>query len=84
VALAGASPDGFGTILSQAAWLPVLRTLGLRLSAEKTLYVSRAAPLFGEDGRLQGEATRQRLRELGEELAAYAARLPRRRTPPTG
>ena len=27
-ALLGASPGGFGTILSQAAWLPVLRTLG--------------------------------------------------------
>src|SRR3977135_1947792 len=29
-ALIGASPGGFGTILSQAAWLPVLRTLGTR------------------------------------------------------
>ena len=28
VALIGASPGGFGTILSQNAWLPVLRTLG--------------------------------------------------------
>jgi chromate reductase, NAD(P)H dehydrogenase (quinone) len=28
VALMGASPGGFGTILSQSAWLPVLRTLG--------------------------------------------------------
>jgi len=31
VALIGASPGGFGTILSQAAWLPVLRTLGAEL-----------------------------------------------------
>ncbi len=30
VALCGASPGGFGTILSQDAWLPVLRTLGTR------------------------------------------------------
>jgi NAD(P)H-dependent FMN reductase len=29
-AVIGASPGGFGTILSQAAWLPVLRTLGAR------------------------------------------------------
>lgn len=28
VALTGASPGGFGTILSQNAWLPVFRTLG--------------------------------------------------------
>src|SRR5580700_8801598 len=27
-AVMGASPGGFGTILSQVAWLPVLRTLG--------------------------------------------------------
>ena len=28
VAVIGASPGGFGTILSQTAWLPVLKTLG--------------------------------------------------------
>ena len=27
-AIMGASPSGFGTTLSQAAWLPVMRTLG--------------------------------------------------------
>src|SRR5215469_10913176 len=31
VAIIGASPGGFGTILSQNAWLPVLRTLETRL-----------------------------------------------------
>lgn len=30
VAVLGASPGGFGTILAQDAWLPVLRTLGTR------------------------------------------------------
>lgn len=30
IALIGASPGGFGTVLSQNAWLPVLRTLGMR------------------------------------------------------
>src|SRR5262252_3038230 len=34
VALIGASPGGFGTILSQNAWLPVLRTLGADLWSE--------------------------------------------------
>jgi chromate reductase len=28
VAVIGASPGGFGTMLAQSAWLPVLRTLG--------------------------------------------------------
>jgi chromate reductase, NAD(P)H dehydrogenase (quinone) len=30
VAVMGASPGGFGTVLAQNAWLPVLRTLGVR------------------------------------------------------
>jgi len=34
VALIGASPGGFGTILSQNAWLPVLRTLGSEFWSE--------------------------------------------------
>src|SRR5690349_1227572 len=42
VALIGASPGGFGTILSQNAWLPVLKTLGTDLWAGKKLLVSRA------------------------------------------
>ena len=37
VALMGASPGGFGTILSQNAWLPVLRTLGAELWCEGRL-----------------------------------------------
>jgi len=37
----GASPGGFGTILAQAAWLPVLRTLGTRPWFGGRLMVSR-------------------------------------------
>ncbi len=79
VALAGASPGGFGTVLSQAAWLPVLRTLRLRLYSEKMLYVSRASALFGADGKLQDAATRDSLRAVVEGLVEFATRLPRRR-----
>ena len=32
-AVIGASPGGFGTILAQNAWLPVMRTLGVRFWA---------------------------------------------------
>src|SRR5690606_22007770 len=35
VALLGASAGGFGTILSQAAWLPILKTLGTRTYSGK-------------------------------------------------
>ncbi len=42
VALVGASPSGFGTILAQNGWLPVLRTLGLLHWSGSRLLVSRA------------------------------------------
>src|SRR5437660_2142754 len=45
VAIAGASPGGFGTILSQNAWLPVFRTLGADLWSGGRLLVSRAGAL---------------------------------------
>lgn len=41
VAFIGASPGGFGTILSQEAWLPVLRTLGTQPWFGGRLMVSR-------------------------------------------
>lgn len=64
VAIMGASPGGFGTILSQDAWLSVLRTLGTRPWFEGRLMVSRAGDLFDDQGRLTDDKTRQRLREF--------------------
>ena len=63
VALAGASPGGFGTILSQNAWLPVLRTLGTRPWFGAKLMVSRANKAFDADGVLVDEAVRTQLRD---------------------
>lgn len=71
VALIGASPGGFGTILAQAHWLPVLRTLKTRPWTEGRLQVSRAGGLFGEDGILADEKTREALRTYLEGFAAY-------------
>jgi len=51
-AVIGASPGGFGTILSQNAWLPVLRTLGTRQWFGGRLMVSRAGTVFSEAGEL--------------------------------
>src|SRR6516165_14643 len=59
VAIIGASPGGFGTILSQEAWLPVLRTLGTRPWFGARLLVSRAATVFDESGRIVNEATKE-------------------------
>lgn len=78
VALTGVSAGGFGTMLSQSAWLPTLKTLGMRLYSEEALYVSRGGGLFA-DGKLTDEATRERLQKLVQGFAAFAERLPRRR-----
>src|SRR5215470_10036631 len=47
-ALVGASPGYFGTLLSQTAWLPVLRTLGTQTWFGARLTVSRAGGVFDE------------------------------------
>ena len=60
-AVMGASPGGFGTILSQNAWLPVLRTLGTRTWFGPKLMVSRAGSVFNEAGELTDEAIRSQL-----------------------
>jgi chromate reductase, NAD(P)H dehydrogenase (quinone) len=64
VALMGASPGGFGTTLSQNAWLPVLRTLGAELWCEGRLMVSRAHTVFDDQGRLTDD-------KLGEQLRGF-------------
>ena len=62
VALMGASPGGFGTILSQNAWLPVFRTLGAQLWSEGRLLVPRAQGVFDADGKLADPKVRDALR----------------------
>lgn len=70
VAIMGASPGGFGTILSQEAWLGILRTLGTRPWFGRKLMVSRAGKLFDADGNLTDEAARQQLRDYLAEFVA--------------
>ena len=61
VAVIGASPGGFGTMMAQDHWLPVLRTLKVDFWAEGRLMVSRAGDLFDADGNLTDAASRDRL-----------------------
>jgi chromate reductase len=72
VALIGASPGGFGTILSQEAWLPVLRTLGTKPWFGAKLYVSRAGNVFDAEGTMTDETMKDMLRKF---LAGFAASL---------
>ncbi|WP_368759066.1 NADPH-dependent FMN reductase [Pseudomonas aeruginosa] len=62
-AVMGASPGGFGTLLSQDAWLSVLRMLGTEPWFGGRLLVSHAGQLFDEKGDLIDEGMRERLRE---------------------
>jgi NAD(P)H-dependent FMN reductase len=63
IALLGASPGGFGTILSQSAWLPVLRALGTNPWFGSKLLVSGAAKVFDEHGTLNDAAMSTQLRQ---------------------
>jgi NAD(P)H-dependent FMN reductase len=71
VGLIGASPGGFGTILSQNAWLPVFRTLGARLWSEGRLMVPRAQSVFAPDGSLADAKLRASLAAFLEGFAAF-------------
>lgn len=72
VAIMGATPGPGGTGLSQAAWLPVLRTLGMRPWFEGRVQISAAGKVFDGEGRVADEATRDRLRTFIEGFAAFA------------
>ena len=71
IAIAGASPGGFGTILSQNAWLPVFRTLGAELWPGGRLLVSRAGSVMGADGEVADAATRQAIQQFVAGFVTY-------------
>ncbi|HLY51440.1 MAG TPA: NADPH-dependent FMN reductase [Steroidobacteraceae bacterium] len=76
-AVMGATPGGFGTILAQAAWLAVLRTLGTQFWSGGRLQVSRAAVVFDDAGNLRDASVEEQLKQF---LAGYVAFV-RRATP---
>lgn len=72
-ALMGASPGGFGTILSQSAWLPVLRALGVAFWSEGRLLLSRAPAAFAQDGTLTDAVAREQVHAFMQGFATFAA-----------
>ena len=64
IAVIGASPGGFGTILSQNAWLPVLRTLGTHPWFGERLMVSRAGNVFDERSDVKDASLQEQLRQF--------------------
>ncbi|EAR20675.1 NADPH-dependent FMN reductase [Nitrococcus mobilis] len=64
VALMGATPGGFGTVLAQSAWLPVLRTLRMRPWFGGRLLVSHAGDVFDETGAIMNAQVRDQLQQF--------------------
>ncbi len=71
VAIVGASPGGFGTILSQDAWLPVMRTLRAQLWSGGRVMVSRAGSVFDGEGKIVDERVATALRDYMAGFVAY-------------
>lgn len=71
VAVMGATPGQTGTRFSQTALLPTLRFLGVRAWFGRQLYVSGAARVFDESGRLIDEKIENRLGEFITEFASF-------------
>jgi len=72
VAICGATIGRGGTALSQAAWLPTLRVLGLHLWP-RSLQVSTAHDVFDDEGRLTDEKIGERLADFVQGFAAFCA-----------
>lgn len=72
VALIGASPGGFGTVMAQSAWLPIFKTLGCRVWSEGRLLVSKANTVFDAAGHLTDATVEANLRQF---VTAFAAHL---------
>ncbi|MGH8639020.1 MAG: NAD(P)H-dependent oxidoreductase [Burkholderiales bacterium] len=72
VAIMGATIGSGGTALSQAAWLSVVRFLGMRPWFERAAMISDAGTVFDSEGHVVDAATRQRIRAFVEGFAAFA------------
>jgi len=78
-ALMGATPGMGGTRLSQSAWLPVLRALGVRAWSGKQLYVSGASQVFDDHGKLVDQKVKQLLSTFMVEFATFVDGQPDKR-----
>jgi chromate reductase, NAD(P)H dehydrogenase (quinone) len=73
-AVMGTSPGNFGTTLSQAAWLPVLRTLGTRAWFGGRLIVPHAGSVFDQAGALKDATVQEHLRQFMVGFVDFVAR----------
>ena len=74
VGIIGCSNGPYATTLSQAAWLPVLRTLGTNPWFGARLLVPRGGSVFDAEGQMVSEEIRERLRNYLAGFAAFVAK----------
>jgi chromate reductase, NAD(P)H dehydrogenase (quinone) len=72
VAIMGATPGAGATTMAQSAWLPVIRTLGMRPWFEGRLGIPAAAKVFDSQGAVTDPATDERIRKFVEGFASFA------------
>ena len=77
IAIMGATPGQGGTILSQAAWLPILATLGTSPWFGGRLRASNAGKLFDANGTLIDDGIREQLKRFVAGFAAYCESHPK-------
>lgn len=77
VGVIGATPGAGGTGMAQAAWLPVLRTLGTIPFFGARLQVAHAAKVFDASGALVDDTVRGQLERYLTAFADFIARLTR-------
>ncbi len=73
VGVIGASPGRWGTLLSQNAWLPVLKTLGTSAYFGGRLQVSQAGDVFDANGTLIDARAREQLTKFLAGFSEFVA-----------
>ena len=72
-ALIGATPSGFGTLLAQTAWLPVLKHVGVDTWNGGRITVAKAHELLDANGEIQDAATLQQVAGFVQGFAHFVA-----------
>lgn len=71
IAIIGATPGGFGTLLAQDAWLPVLRALGTKPWFGGRLLIAHAGSVFNNAGELTDEKIKSQLQKFTEGFVTF-------------
>lgn len=81
VGIMGTTPGMGGTRLSQTAWLPVVRALGMSPWFGETLFISNASQVFDETGALVDEKVKRRLAAYMKGFATFVESATRSQSP---